>query len=260
MSWAYRLAFWIAFRIFLEILPEKARKILGSILLIFGAIAILWATSAEFDAWTGIVGIVAIFGGLFSIILGIDIWWGIFSGRWENFEDEEYITPESTLENPKQQIDCSSCSQKLNIPFSYTGMISCPACGIHMDLEEGEIQADETIAAADVANDVTFVENKELKVLKLDDMVELVGIIWFALVVIILIFSVIEYGFWKTFGLIGFTIIGTISFVLLPPVACIILGIVIMILSNLNFVKTDGDWGTLNLMDKFYSELWSEEK
>ena len=256
----YRLAFWILFDIFLEIIPEKARKIIGSFLLIFGTIAILWATSAELDAWTGIVGIVAIFVGIFSIGLGLYVWWGILSGSWEKFEDEEYISPESTLENSKQQIECSSCNQKLNIPFSYTGMISCPACGIHMDLEEGEIQADETIATADLSNDASFVENKELKVLKLDEMTELIWIIWGVLFVIILIFSIIEYGFWNIFGWTGFTTIGIISFVLLPPVVCIILGTVIMIFSKLNFVKTDGDWVTLNLLDSFYSELWSEEK
>ena len=43
----------------------------------------------------------------------------------------------------KQQIDCLSCNQKLNIPFSYSGKISCPACGIYMELEEGIIQAEE---------------------------------------------------------------------------------------------------------------------
>ena len=42
-------------------------------------------------------------------------------------------------ENMKQQIDCLSCNQKLNIPFSYSGKISCPACGIYMELEEGII-------------------------------------------------------------------------------------------------------------------------
>lgn len=258
MSLVPRLAFWIARRIFREIVPEKVRKIIGSILLIFSAIALFWATSTDSDSiWQLII---AIFG-LISLLLGLSIWLDILmwptNSTW--IEDEEYITPDSSLENPKQQIHCSSCNQKLNIPFSYTGTISCPACGIHMDLEEGEIQADETIATADLDNDVTFMENKELKVLKLDDTVELVGIIWSALVVIILIFSVIEYGFWETFGLIGLTIIGTISFVLLPPIACIFLGIGIMILSNLNYVKTDGDWGILNLIDTFYSELWSDE-
>ena len=46
-------------------------------------------------------------------------------------------------ENMKQQIDCLSCNQKLNIPFSYSGKISCPACGIYMELEEGIIQPEE---------------------------------------------------------------------------------------------------------------------
>ena len=41
----------------------------------------------------------------------------------------------------KKQINCSSCNQKLNISFSYSGKISCPACDINMGLEEGIIQA-----------------------------------------------------------------------------------------------------------------------
>ena len=55
-------------------------------------------------------------------------------------DDQEYISPESIMKNRKQQIDCPSCNQLLNIPFSYTGMISCPACGIHIKLDEGIIQ------------------------------------------------------------------------------------------------------------------------
>ena len=51
-----------------------------------------------------------------------------------------YVT--EVQENMKQQIDCSSCNQKLNVPFSYSGRISCPACNINMELEEGIIQAE----------------------------------------------------------------------------------------------------------------------
>ena len=142
MSWVHRLVFWIVLDIILEIIPEKARKIIGSILLIFGAIAIFWATSAEIDGLAGIGVIAVAFVGMFSIFLGIYIWWEFLFDSWGNFEDEEYISPVSTLENRKQQINCSSCNQKLNVPFSYSGRISCPACGIDMELEEGIIQAE----------------------------------------------------------------------------------------------------------------------
>ena len=49
-----------------------------------------------------------------------------------------------------------------------------------------------------------------------------------------------------------------ITVVFVVPVICIILGISIKILSKLNFVKTDGNWGTLDLIKSFYSELYPE--
>ena len=267
----YRLAFWILFEIFLEIIPDKARKIIGSFLLIFGAIAILWATSAEFDAWTGIVGIVAILAGIYSICLGLYVWWGILSGSWEKFEDEEYISPEYTLENSKQQIECSSCNQKLNIPFSYTGMISCPACGIYFKLNEGIIQLEDMTLVEEndskvlelnegviQAENKISVEEKDLKVLKLDEMTDLIWIIFGLLFVIIIIFSFFEYGFSSTFGWFGFTIIGVITFFLLLPVICIISGILIMIFRKLNLVKTDGDWGVLDIIHSIYIEIYPD--
>ena len=61
--------------------------------------------------------------------------------HWPFSFDDRYIT--EVQENMKQQIDCSSCNQKLNIPFSYSGKISCPACDIYMELEEGIIKAEE---------------------------------------------------------------------------------------------------------------------
>ena len=98
-------------------------------------------------------------------------------------------------------------------------------------------------------------EEKELKVLKLDEMTNLIWIIFTPLIVIILIFSIIEYGFlaWYYYMMFAsFTILFAV------PVICIILGVSIKILSELNFVKTDGDWGTLDLMKSFYSELYPE--
>jgi len=99
------------------------------------------------------------------------------------------------------------------------------------------------------------VEEKELKVLKLDEMTNLIWIIFIPLIVIILIFSIIEYGFlawWE------YMTLACIAVVFGVPVICIILGVSIKILSELNFVKTDGNWGTLDLMKSFYSELYPE--
>ena len=93
-------------------------------------------------------------------------------------------------------------------------------------------------------------EEKELKILKLDEMTELIWNIFIALFVIILIISFISgYGIWTT---------GAITVLFLLPVVCIISGILITILSKLNYAKTDGDWGTLDLMKSVYSIYWKE--
>ena len=98
-------------------------------------------------------------------------------------------------------------------------------------------------------------EEKALKVLKLDEMTNLLWIIFTPLIVIILIFSMIEYGFffwWEYVMFAGITVVFVI------PVICIIFGVSIKILNRLNFLQTDGDWGTLDLMKSFYSELYPE--
>ena len=93
-------------------------------------------------------------------------------------------------------------------------------------------------------------EEKELKILKLDEITELIWNIFIALFIIILIISFISgYGIWTT---------GAITVILLLPVVCIISGILITMLSKLNYVKTDGDWGTLDLMKSVYSIYWKE--
>ena len=93
-------------------------------------------------------------------------------------------------------------------------------------------------------------EKKELKVLKLDEMTGLIWNIFIALFVIILIISFVSgYGIWTT---------GAITVIFLLPVVCILSGILITILSKLNYVKTDGDWSTLDLMKSIYSMYWKE--
>ena len=97
-------------------------------------------------------------------------------------------------------------------------------------------------------------EDKELKVLKLDEMTNLIWIIFIALVIIISIALLSELS------IFGLMIIVAITAFFLLPIICIILGISIMILSKLNFVKTEGNWGTLDLMKSFYSELLDDEE
>ena len=99
-------------------------------------------------------------------------------------------------------------------------------------------------------------EEKELKVLKLDEITELIGTIFLALFGIIAIISVINgYGIFRFIYTIGVMLV-----LFLPPILCVISGIIIMILRKLNYVKIDGDWGTLNLIVSVYSVIYSKEE
>ncbi len=100
-------------------------------------------------------------------------------------------------------------------------------------------------------------EEKELKVLKLEEMTNLIWIIYIPLIIIILIFTISEYGF---FSVYEYTLLAGIAVFVGIPIVCIILGVSIMILTKLNFVKTDRNWGTLDIMKSFYSELYDDEK
>ena len=137
---------WIFLEELVDLLPVKVRRIIGTILLFIGilGLSIAWyGLNQEYEGWdTSVIiymslGIISLFICLISMEF-IRIFEIIFPN--DIMEDQEYISPESIMKNRKQQIDCPSCNQLLNIPFSYTGMISCPACGIHIKLDEGVIQ------------------------------------------------------------------------------------------------------------------------
>jgi len=101
------------------------------------------------------------------------------------------------------------------------------------------------------------VEENELMAIKLEEMTNLIWIIFVPSIIIILIFSIIEYGFFSWYE---YMILAGISVFIGIPIVCIILTVLIMILTRLNVVKTDRDWGALELMKSFYSELYDEEK
>jgi hypothetical protein len=135
----------LLFELFEAIFPKKVRKIIGIILLSIGVLGLsfAWFESQgldQNDPWSGfgvmLIGIFSLFPFLLGAVILIQT---IEPPHIVDIEKEEYITPESDI-TLKKQIDCTSCNQLLNIAFSYTGMISCPACGIHIKLDEGIIQ------------------------------------------------------------------------------------------------------------------------
>ena len=97
-------------------------------------------------------------------------------------------------------------------------------------------------------------EEKELMVLKLDEISESIWNTFIAMFGIIGIISVINgYGIFRFIYTIGVLLI-----LFLIPILCIISGILIMILRKLNYANTDGDWGILDLMKSVYSLYWNE--
>ena len=100
-------------------------------------------------------------------------------------------------------------------------------------------------------------EEKELKLLKLEQMTNLIWITYLPLITIILIFTISKFGFFSAYD---YTLLAGIAVFVGIPIVCIILGILIMILTKLNFVEIDGNWGTIEIMKSFYSELYGKEK
>ena len=97
-------------------------------------------------------------------------------------------------------------------------------------------------------------EEKELMVLKLDEISESIWNTFIAMFGIIGIISVINgYGIFRFIYTIGVLLI-----LFLIPILCIISGILIKILSELNYVKTDGGWSTLDLMKSVFSVYWKD--
>ena len=109
-------------------------------------------------------------------------------------------------------------------------------------------------------------EDVELKALKLDEVNELVWTISLPLILVAAIALIFEFGFYALFGRFGtYGMFGLGVFALLiilaivPLVVCIIVAAQFMILSKLNLVGTDGDWGTLDLIKSVYSDIFSDE-
>ena len=104
-------------------------------------------------------------------------------------------------------------------------------------------------------------EDVELKALKLDEANELVLTISLPLILVAIIASVFEFGLSFVFGY--FSIAGAVLIMIiltfLPLVVCVFVAALIMILSKLNLVGTDGDWGALDLIKSVYSDIFSDE-
>ena len=132
-------------------LPVKKRRVVGIVLLSGGIILsiiglVLMSLIDDSDALI-LIPLILVGLGIIPLVTSITFfrkfeqrgWLEDALFYWSFWSDDlEFLDPDDR----KQQIVCSSCNQKLNIPFSYSGKISCPACGIYIALDEGIIQAE----------------------------------------------------------------------------------------------------------------------
>ncbi len=168
----------LLFRLFLELIPENIRNVVGKVLLAIGLLFLLWGIVAG--------GFILILAGLFVFVLGIIVLdpriltlsgypsvssisqsmqadavsGAIKSIRAGNEVDEanqhdggehydSASTPESnngreTATAPMaQEISCPQCNQRLNVPSNYTGLVGCPSCKEKIQLDEGGISVTE---------------------------------------------------------------------------------------------------------------------
>ena len=132
-------------------LPVKTRRIVGIILssggIILSIIGLVLMNLIDDSEAMILIPLISIGLGFISMVMSISFfrkfedrgWLEDALFYWSYWTDSKFLDQK----NRKQQIDCLSCNQRLNIPFSYSGKISCPACGIYVELEEGAIQAEE---------------------------------------------------------------------------------------------------------------------
>ena len=169
----------LLFRLFLELIPENIRNVVGKVLMAIGLLFLLW----------GIVdgGFILILAGLFVFVLGLTVLapqiltrtGGDFSvssisqsiqadaasGAIKSIRVGDEVdeanqhdggehydsasTPESnngreTATAPMaQEISCPQCNQRLNVPSNYTGLVGCPSCKEKIQLDEGGISVTE---------------------------------------------------------------------------------------------------------------------
>ena len=156
------LVYWLEF-FFGDFIPKEIRRKLAVFFLILCVPLCIIGLGLldRNDDSAGLVGIIFIIMAFLFLELGIGLLhnnmsqYGVIKGLFLLSNNSEDLADKQKT----QKIYCPKCSQLLNVPFEYSGIVSCPPCQEMINLKDGLIITDESdentlIEKSEVQNDV----------------------------------------------------------------------------------------------------------
>lgn len=162
----FNLVYWLEF-LFGDFIPKKIRRKLALFFLILCVPMCIIGFSLldRNDNTADFLGIIFFIIALLFLELGIGLLhnnmsqYGVIKGLFLLSNKSEDLADKQKT----QKIYCPKCIQLLNVPFEYSGIVSCPPCQEMINLKDGLIITDES-------DENTLIEKSEVQV----DVIDLV--------------------------------------------------------------------------------------
>ena len=162
----FNLVYWLEF-LFGDFIPKKIRRKLALFFLILCVPMCIIGFSLldRNDNTTDFLGIIFFIIALLFLELGIGLLhnnmsqYGVIKGLFLLSNKSEDLADKQKT----QKIYCPKCIQLLNVPFEYSGIVSCPPCQEMINLKDGLIITDES-------DENTLIEKSEVQI----DVIDLV--------------------------------------------------------------------------------------
>ena len=162
----FNLVYWLEF-LFGDFIPKKIRRKLALFFLILCVPMCIIGFSLldRNDNTADFLGIIFFIIALLFLELGIGLLhnnmsqYGVIKGLFLLSNKSEDLDGKQKT----QKIYCPKCSQLLNVPFEYSGIVSCPPCQEMINLKDGLIITDES-------DENTLIEKSEVQI----DVIDLV--------------------------------------------------------------------------------------
>ena len=162
----FNLVYWLEF-LFGDFIPKKIRRKLALFFLILCVPMCIIGFSLldRNDNTADFLGIIFFIIALLFLELGIGLLhnnmsqYGVIKGLFLLSNKSENLADKQKT----QKIYCPKCIQLLNVPFEYSGIVSCPPCQEMINLKDGLIITDES-------DENTLIEKSEVQI----DVIDLV--------------------------------------------------------------------------------------